>query len=285
VALVSPGGNACVVALSSTAEASALETGSANVNLEGCSLHSNSISPTAFTLKGAATFRGDSVNVVGGYSIGNNASLTTVNGIQTQQQPLSDPYEDVGVPPYSGCTYNGASLSSGTYGTGTGAPTVFCNGLKLNSGVSVTLRPGVYIVDRGSFVVNGGATLKGSGVTIVLTSSTGSGYATMQINGGATVDLAAPTSGAMAGLVLYQDRRAEGGINNFLSGGSSQKLSGAVYFPNQTVTFTGGSATATDGCLQLVAGQVAFRGDSHFHLQCEGSGIKRAGGSVVTLVE
>ncbi|PWG03735.1 TadE/TadG family type IV pilus assembly protein [Sphingosinicella humi] len=285
VARVSPSGNACVVALSSTAEASALETGSANINLEGCSLYSNSTSATAFTLKGAAEFRADSVNVVGGYSIGNNATLTTVSGIHTNQASIADPYKDVTVPPYSGCTYNGASLSSGTYGNGSGSPTVFCNGLRLNSGVSVTLNPGIYIVDRGSFVVNGGATLKGTGVTIVLTSSTGSDYATMQINGGATVDLTAPTSGPMAGLVLYQDRRAPEGGNNSLSGGSSQKLKGAVYFPNQIVTFTGGSSTETNGCLQLVASQVAFRGDSHFQMKCENSGIRRAGGSAVALVE
>ena len=68
-------------------------------------------------------------------------------------------------------------------------PGVYCNGMDIHAGSNVTLNPGIYYVDRGSLNVNGGATLTGTGATIVFTSSTGAGWATANINGGATVNL------------------------------------------------------------------------------------------------
>ena len=281
VARISPAANACVVALDSTADASTTETGAANVTLNGCSLFSNSSSAGALELKGSAKLSADSVGVVGGYTVGSNATLITVNGALAGHKAVEDPYEDMAVPPYSGCNYNSASLSSGTYGGGT-QPTVFCNGLQVNSGVTVTLNPGIYVVDRGMLKINGGATLRGTGVTIVLTSSTGTDYATAQLNGQSTVDLTAPDTGPTAGVVIYQDRRAPAGGNNIFAGGSTQSLRGAVYFPRQLLTFTGGSSTHS-GCTQLVAGQLAFRGDSNVAMSCGGIPVRRV--HAINLVE
>jgi len=278
-------GDACAIALHATAEASTLETGSANVTLAGCSLAVNSTSSTAFQLKGSASVTAAGVYLVGGYSVSNNSTLTATNGVKTGQSPLADPYADVPIPSYTGCSYNGASLSSGTYSSDPASPTVFCNGLTLNSGVTVTLNPGIYIIDRGDLQVNGGATLRGTGVTIVLTSSTGSNYATLHINGNSVVNLTAPTSGPTQGMVFYQDRRADSSGSNVFNGGSSQSLTGALYFPNQGVTFNGGASTASNGCTQLVAGSMAFQGDSTLALNCAGTGVRMAGGVPVKLVE
>lgn len=278
-------GKACVIALHATASASALETGSADVNLAGCSLFSNSSSQTALELKGAATLTADSVGLVGGYALSNNGSINVKNGIQTNQQPIEDPYKDLPIPSFSGCDFSGGDLPAGTYSSSPSDPFVFCNGVTINSRVSVKLNPGIYIVDRGLFQVNGGATLTGTGVTIVLTSSTGSGYATLHINGNAYVDLTAPTSGPTAGLVFDQDRRAPSGGDNIFNGGSTQRLQGAIYFPSQTVTFSGGASTATSGCTQILASMVAFKGNSTLGVNCDGTGVKMAGGAATVLVE
>ena len=62
--------------------------------------------------------------------------------------------------------------------------------MTLNAGVAVTLRPGIYIFDKGLMKINGNATLNGTAVTLVFTSSTGTNYATATIfNGGAIVTL------------------------------------------------------------------------------------------------
>jgi len=285
VARTATAGDACVLALHATATASALETGSANVQLNGCALVDNSTSSTAFQLKGAAQVSASSIRLAGGYSLSNNSSLTAPGGIKTNQAPVPDPYADVPIPSYSGCTYNGASLSSGSYTSSSASPTVFCNGLTLNNGVNVTLAPGVYIIDRGALQIDGGATLSGAGVTLVLTSSTGSNYATAQINGNSVVNLSAPTSGATAGLAFYQDRNAPSSGGDTFNGGSTQNIQGAIYFPNQTLTFSGGSSTATAGCTEIIAGSVSFQGNSTLAINCAGSGVRLAGGSPVKLVE
>ncbi|MDB5465771.1 MAG: hypothetical protein JWQ46_533, partial [Phenylobacterium sp.] len=279
-------GNACVVALNSTASASALETGSTAVNLVGCSLYANSTSSTALQLNGAATITADSVGLVGGYSLSNNAALNTTNGVHTGQAAIADPYKDVPLPAYSGCDFTGGALPSGAYPpVATGRPFVFCNGLSISSGATVTLNPGTYIIDRGDLTVNGGATLKGQGVTLVFTSSTGSNYSTLHINGNATIDLSAPTSGPTQGLALYQDRRAPGGVENVFNGGSTQRIQGAIYFPSQKVTFSGGSSTTTPGCTQLLASEVAFKGNATLGINCAGTGVRMAGGAAPALVE
>ena len=84
-----------------------------------------------------------------------------------------------------------------------------------------------------------------SGTTIVLTSSTSSGYATANINGGATLNLTAPTTGATMGLAFFQDRNAPtaGTSANTFNGGGTQNIVGAIYFPNQGVTYAGGATT------------------------------------------
>lgn len=277
-------GDACVVALNSTASASALDTGSTNVNLVGCSLYANSSSSSALTLKGSTTVTAASVGLVGGYSLSNNATLTTTKGVRTGQAAVVDPYLNRTIPAYSGCDFSGGSLPSGTY-SNNGRPFVFCNGVSINSGATVTLSPGIYIVDRGAFQVNGGATLQGQGVTLIFTSSTGSNYATLQINGGATLNLTAPNAGPTKGLALFQDRRAPTGVQDTLNGGSTQTIQGAVYFPSQILNFSGGASTTSPGCTQLIASQVAFQGNATLGINCAGLGVNPAGGTPPALVE
>jgi hypothetical protein len=164
-----------------------------------------------------------------------------------------------------------------------GAPYVSCGGLSVNAGQTVTLQPGVYIINGGSLTVNGGGALQGVGVTIILTSSTGANYATVSLNGGAVVSLTAPTSGPTAGLAFFGDRRA-GQANNNFNGGSTQTIQGAMYFPSQTVTFTGGNSSSS-GCTQLLASDVKFAGNATLQIDCAGTGVKAIGGVATKLVE
>ncbi|WP_126173711.1 pilus assembly protein TadG-related protein [Altericroceibacterium xinjiangense] len=279
VAHVSPAANACVMALNSTAEASSLQTGSADITLDGCSLFSNSNSSSALTLKGSATLTAPSAGVVGGYDA--DSSNLGATPVLTGQRPIEDPYADMPAPSYneSAChPSSGGSLPSGTYGDGS-TPMVFCGGLQINSGAEVVLNPGIYVIAGGTFQVNGGASLTGTGVTLFFTEgAVPDDYATIRINGGAVIDLTAPTSGPTAGVVLYQDRNAPAGGDNRLNGGSEQKFGGAVYFPSQTINFNGGSETtsgASGGCTQLIASQLAFSGNSNLSFDCDGMPIRR----------
>jgi hypothetical protein len=142
----------------------------------------------------------------------------------------------------------------------------------------------VYYLDQGSLSVKGGATLTGTGVTLVFTSSTGSSYATANINGGATINLTAPTTGSTAGIVFFGDRNMPVGTSFSFEGGASQAFGGALYLPKGAVSFAGGSNTG-NACTQLVADTITFSGNSNFAINCAGYGTKPLGSGLAKLVE
>ena len=156
-------------------------------------------------------------------------------------------------------------------------PGTYCSiSVSTNNG-NLTLTPGGnYIIKGGSFSVGGGATLTGLGVTIVLTGS-GANYATVNLQGGSTVTLTAPTTGTTGGMAFFQDRNAPAsGINNF-NGGTGQSITGALYFPKQTVKF-GGGTTANITCIEIVARVVTITGNATLKLDCTGTGVLSIGG-------
>jgi len=156
--------------------------------------------------------------------------------------------------------------------------------MKLVAGANITLSPGIYYIEGSGLDVAGGATLSGTGVTLVFTSSNGTNYAGATINGGANINLTAPTTGWNAGIVLFGDRNMPAGTNFTFSGGSTQSFTGALYLPKGAVKFAGG-ADSTAGCTQLVADTITFTGDSNFAIDCAGKGTKPLASANISLVE
>jgi Flp pilus assembly protein TadG len=260
-------GSGCVLALSKAASGSITAQGSTTVALNNCSLYDNSNSATALTVGGSASVSALSVGVVGGIS--GNAGLSTSQGVRTGLSPIPDPYAGVSVPSFSGCLETNYSAKKQE----TINPGVYCGGMSFNANADVTFNPGVYYIDQGTFSVNGGAILHGNGVTIIFTSSTGTNWPTAQINGGATVDLRPQTSGPLAGIVMFGDRRIPSGTTYKFNGGATQYLGGAVYFPTGAVDFSGGAGANTT-CTQVIGDQVTFTGNSGLAINCAGYGTK-----------
>jgi hypothetical protein len=274
-------GTGCVLALDTKASAATFGNGTTNVNLVACSLYVNSNSSSALDIVGSATISAYSASIVGNLADSGNASITTTHGLTTGATPITDPYATVPVPPPNGCDHTnfsakkaGSAMSPGTY----------CGGITLNANTAATMAPGTYIVDGGSVSIAGGATLSGSGVTIVLTNSSGSNPATMSINGGANVDLSAPTTGSLAGMAIMQDQNGTQGTNNSLAGGTTQNIQGVIYFPKETVKFAGGTQTGS-GCTQIVSDEIDFLGNANLETNCTGKGTKTIGSSTSKLVE
>ena len=289
VAAAVTAGSGCILTLDSGNVVDLSDTGGSVLNLNACSLYINSTASNALSMSGSATIDAGAAYIVGGASESGSASLNTTKGTYTGVAPISDPYADVNIPFYSGCNQNSYSLSGGATqtlsATGT-TPYVFCNGLSLSGSSKLTLNPGVYIIDRGSFSVSGGSTLTATGgVTIVLTSSTGSNYATASFSGGSIVTVTAPTTGATAGLAFFQDRNAPSSGTNSFSGGSTQNITGAIYFPNQSVSYSGGGGVDVAACTQLVVYKASFSGSSNFSNNCAGVGTATIGTTSNQLVE
>lgn len=278
VALAGNNGNGCVLSLNKSASGSTSTQGTSDIVLSGCSLYDNSSNSTALVNGGSATITADSVNVVGGLSGGSGIKAT--NGIDQGVSAIPDPYASVNPPAFSGCDAKNLSVKT----TATLYPGVYCNGLQLNAGANVTLSPGIYYIDRGSLTVNGGATLSGTGVTLVFTSSTGSNYATASINGGATLNLTAPTTGPTAGIVIYGDRNMPTNSTFKFNGGASQIFGGAIYLPDAAVNYSGGASGSTN-CTQLIGDTINFSGNANLAVNCASLGTKPIGISLASLVE
>ena len=268
----------CVLALDSTANSALSVPGSTDVNLSNCSAYSDSNSATALSVSGSATLNAESIGAVGGVSV-SSSNVTTTDGIETHLQGLTDPYTDVTTPAFSGCTQNNLNVKATT----TIDPGVYCNGISVNAGGTLTLNPGVYFIDRGSFSVNGGGTVNGTGVTLVFTSSTGSNWASLTINGNANVNLTAPIGGPTAGLVIFGDRNMPLGTSFKLNGGSSQSFGGAIYAPRGAISYSGGASTSTS-CTQIIGDTVAFTGNSSVAINCSSYPVKPFGATSLRLI-
>jgi Flp pilus assembly protein TadG len=188
-AFASADGLGCVLSLNTTASGATTAQGSTSVTLNGCSLYDNSNSSTALTVGGSATLSALSVGVVGGVS--GNAGITATQGIRTGVGAVADPYASYSFPKFFGCNQQKFTAKS----TITIDPGVYCDGISVNAGANVTLNSGIYYIDGGGLSVNGGATITGSGVTLVFTKKTGNSWPTVTINGNATVNLTPPKSG------------------------------------------------------------------------------------------
>lgn len=148
-------------------------------------------------------------------------------------------------PPPSGEAYQSLSFSSGTY----------------------TLSPGTYYVS-GSVTFNSNSVVSGTGVTIIMGNN-----GSLTMNGNATVNLTAPTSGSTAGLLFGST--TPHGIT--FSGNSASTLGGAIYLPNGSANI-GGNTSPASSCLEIVAQNVSFEGSSSF----SSSGCGSLGGSQIS---
>jgi hypothetical protein len=273
-------GEYCAIALEPTTAAGIYMSGSTTVNLN-CGLMTNSISSSAVSATGSSNVLASPVAAVGGLPASNN--YATGVELFPYSVPQADPY---------------ASLANPSIGNGSNAGNVGSNQVKsLNPGTyagmkiqgTANLAPGVYYIDGGSLSIGSQAVVNGTGVTFVLTSKSAgtspSSIATMDINGGSTLNITAPTTGTYAGVLMYQDRRAPNvGQTNNINGNSVSKLQGAIYFPNQEVQFTGTSGMNIN-CIKLVARRITFIGNSTINNVCPAnSGVASMLGTKVKLV-
>jgi hypothetical protein len=137
----------------------------------------------------------------------------------------------------------------------------------MNLSGNVNLNPGTYYVS-GDIKINANANISGSGVTIYL-----AGSSSITINGNATVNLSAPTTGTYSGILFYGDPTNTASVSNKFNGTAASKLTGALYFPTQDVSYLG-NFSGTSGCMQIVAKTVQWTGNTSMSVNCSSYGMK-----------
>jgi urease beta subunit len=144
-------------------------------------------------------------------------------------------------------------------------PGTYFGGIAITGQANVTFSPGTYILAGGGLSVTGNSTLTGTGVTFYNTSATGYAYGPIDMNGNETANLSAPTSGAMEGLLFFQDRSiAAGSAASTVIGNAATTFDGVVYFPTTALKFLGNSSTT--GYTFLVADTISIIGQQNMTL-------------------
>ena len=249
------GSNACILALDKTVNQAITVSGSANLVASHCDVVSDSSSNQSIDVSGGAGVTADCLIAVGTSVVNSNVTLKECTSPTNKATAVPDPFASVTQPTLTGTCISVANRATDLY------QGWYCHGLSTSWG-PITIHPGLYVVSGGNLAFNAGTTATGTGVTFFVAAGE-----TAAVSGSAVVSFSAPTTGTYAGLLFFGDRTATNGNNNF-SGSSTSTLVGAIYFPKEEVTFSGGASNTS--CTQIVADTITISGTADFNGNCSG---------------
>lgn len=253
------GGNPCMLTMG-TAGTSLSVVGNSVVTASTCGIFVNSNSASGLQVTGNVTVTATPIHVVGGYSKNGNVTMSPVT---TGAAATSDPFANIPLPAFSGCTYSNYSktgngdlvLSAGTY----------CGGISITGNHGVTFSPGVYVLYGGGMNLSGNISpIQGSHVTIYNSGNSSTyPYSGLSLSGNLTLNLSAPTTGIYAGMLFMQD--PQNTQTSSIVGNSGATLAGNLYFPASTLNMTGNSGTSIPTG-SMVAQKISITGNSQFSM-------------------
>jgi Flp pilus assembly protein TadG len=256
------GGQPCLLALGTSADALSM-SGTTDVTGRNCNMRSNG----GLQMSGSGT-----INVPAVYTGGviSTSGTVRITGDQNQNAgTITDPFLSyaplqaalAGLRPGSGTAFRLTGSSGGTISPGT------YSSITVSGSQTLTMNPGLYVVN-GDISFSSSGQLVGSGVTII---SSGS----INFSGSSSASLSAPdsqtTSGGVPG-VLYASTSTSA---NSVTGSTGMPVSGLIYTPNASMTFTGSSAV--NGCTEVVALKIRMTGSSSTEANCAVYGLPQYG--------
>jgi Flp pilus assembly protein TadG len=210
----------CVIGLDANANQTLLLDMNAHLQAPGCAIYSNSTKPSGLMAKNNATVQAAFICSGGGKAGGGPGSFTPTPLVDC---PIfQDPLAQRPAPTPGSCLQTGLVVNGGSM---TLFPGTYCGGITITNSASVTMAAGVYVIKDGPLYVTGNASLAGTNVGFYLTGSN----AVVNFDGPSNISLTAPSSGALAGLLMFEDRAApQGQIHQILSN-NAHMLLGTIY--------------------------------------------------------
>lgn len=215
----------CVLGLDESASNTVVLKNSARMTGHECSVYSNSTSGSGIHAMNSATLKASMVCSAGGFQ-----------GDETRYKPkpltdcpkVDDPLEDRPEPEVaSKCLPELTQVKITGSGIVTLDPGTYCGGIEVTDNATVRLRPGVYVIKDGPLRVRKSGTLQGENVGFFLT---GSG-ARIQFAKQTTIELTAPESGEMAGLLFFEGRNQPARGDHQITSNNARILLGTIYLP------------------------------------------------------
>jgi hypothetical protein len=205
-----------IIVLDPTTSGALTLDGNASLNFPGVVVVDSS-SPTAISASGKAEF----------------SALAT--GLT-----MPDPFAGLSGPPTLNMTCHGAEILSGS-AQATIPPGIYSQ-INVSGKSSLTLCPGIYIIEGGGLTVTGSASITGNGVLIYNAGSNypnpGGNFGGITLSGSGTINLSAPGSdGLYPGIVIFQSRQNTRALS--FSGNAMAGMTGTIYAPNALLSLSG----------------------------------------------
>ncbi|AMN43698.1 DUF7305 domain-containing protein [Rhodoplanes sp. Z2-YC6860] len=294
--------NPCALSLSSPIAFQ----GSATISAPNCGLASNSTASNSVDFKGNALDLSNVKTVSGAGGCQQTGGSPCSKAI-TYAPPAPNPLSGLDAAisslvkaDFTGGNRTGNSIGSCTafmpYGSGSSA----CYNTLTNWG-SMALTSGVYFI-TGDVKISGSVTITGTNVTLIFMPpkfiNNGDKGATLTITGNPTIQLTAPSTvtasqvptklattsvlSLMSKLLIYDPETTTGNQTVSFSGSSATYFSGITYAPNASVTYQG--STQSSACTELIAKGITLSGNSNFDNSGCPSSVKIAS-QIVKLVQ
>lgn len=260
----------CLVATDEDAEGAITLGGSATIGIQ-CGIAALSNNPNAIVVNGNPTIDAGYFVSAGGVDdwIDDNTDDEVFENIDS----LRDPFEELS-PPDNPTPRTYACVTSGTgrarVTSASLLPGTYTGGI--DTSCATSLATGIYVVNGGALKINAQYGFTGNGVMFVLKSG-----ASIQINGGASISLTAPTVSQLAamgitderlaGMLVFEDRDSEGSRASRINGNASTILNGKMYLSQSNVTLEG-TAKVTSQCLMIAAATITITGNGSLGSFC-----------------
>lgn len=213
--------NICILGLDAREAKTIYLDSNASVIGSNCAIFSNSRSSRSITALSNALLKGSSVCSAGGVDTEpKNISPAPQLDCPQFEDPLAGRVE----PSVGPCDYKNKQVVDAHR---TLSPGVYCGGLVIDGNSEIELSEGVYVIKGGEFRVDSNSRVSGTGVGIYLSGRD----ARFVFASNAVVELKAPTSGPMAGLLFFSDRTQSGDVRNEIFSNYARVLVGTIYLP------------------------------------------------------
>jgi Flp pilus assembly protein TadG len=232
----------CALSLDPSSSGAIYARTQAQITAQSCAVQANSNASDAIYTQGNAQMTAGAICSVGGAK-GNNFYPTPITDCPIMPDPLALRQ----APPIGACVSTNEVVSGGTLAL---MPGNYCGGLHVTGGAIVTLTPGEFVMSNGPLTVDSGSTLITSGAGIYLT---GAG-AVLSFAADTTINMTAPTSGPLAGLLVFEDHLASSGQSHTIYSNNAPVLHGTIYLPvNELYVETNGDVSKASAFTIIVA--------------------------------
>ena len=237
-------GNVCLIGLSNGVKRTIAMNNRSKLTANECGIYSNSTDSQSMYVHNTADIVAEQIYLSGGFQ---GRPTGTLSDPITDAPPIPDPLS-ARIPPASAsdeCDYTDYRVT-GSENLSAG---VYCGGLTVDGG-DASLFAGEYIIRDGPLHVSSGGTLSGDYVGFYLTGLN----ARLEFEVDSTIDLIAPKSGDMTGMLFWSDagstaNATKGNGNKFnaahvVTSDDARRLEGTIYLPDRLLVVDGDTPVA-----------------------------------------